>query len=407
VRALRLTATAVLLAAILPVGAPASAGTPKCHGKTATIVGTRGADKLVGTAGRDVIVGLAGDDRISALDGLDLVCGNGGADVLSGGSANDRLYGGGDRLGDDVGGSYLEGDNLRGGSGNDVLVGGWDGRKADARRVPDTYSWADAPHGVDVDLSRSTGIATGFGRDRIRIAPRMGVTGSPHGDTIVGSDNADRVNGLDGGDRISGRAGNDEIYGESRGGTGKDTILGNDGWDMLGSYAGRDELRGGPGNDFIEAYGADPTTVRGDAGADQVAQAISASSGMGSTGGAGRDVVSLYGDQLLGNSPRTLFSVDLRDGTTTADLQHPPRGTIGGYEEYRLIGNLRWGFNGSPDADRVWTITGGELHAWTYGGDDWVSASDLDDVVNAGDGTDTVHGGKGNDVCKSAEHGTC
>jgi len=354
-----------------------------------------------------VIVGGDGDDLISGRGGKDLICGSVGADVLNGGPAADILSGGADRLGDDVGGTFLEGDVLRGGPGKDVLDGGWDDRRVDSRRIPDTFSWSDSPRGVTVDLSGSTGVATGFGRDRIRIEPRMGVVGTERADTIVGSGYADRISGLDGGDLISGGGGNDEIYAEARDGSGRDTVDGGTGSDLIGSYAGPDDLRGGRGNDFIEAYGAEPATVRGDLGADQVLQSISGKSGMGSTGGAGRDVVSLYGDQLEGNSPRTLFSVDLRDGTTTADLAKPARGAIGSYEEYRLIGNLRWTFYGSADADRVWTITGGELLAWTYGGDDWVDASDHNDTINAGAGTDTVLGRDGKDVCKRAEHGTC
>jgi hypothetical protein len=407
VRALRLAATAVLLAALLPMSSPASARTPRCHGETATIVGTTGADRLVGTAGPDVIVGGDGDDLISGRGGKDLLCGNVGADVLNGGPAADRLYGGDDAHGDDVGGSFLEGDVLRGGPGKDALDGGWDDTRVASRRVPDTFSWSDSPRGVRVDLSGSTGVATGYGRDLITIQPRMGVTGSDHADTIVGSGDPDRISGLDGGDRISGGAGDDEIYAEARDGIGRDAVDGGSGSDLIGSYAGADDLRGGRGNDFIEAYGAGPATVLGERGADQVLQSISATTGAGSAGGAGRDVVSLYGDELEGNSPRTTFTVDLRDGTTTADLARPARGTIGSYEEYRLIGNLRWTFYGSADADRVWTITGGELRAWTYGGDDWVDASDLADTINAGAGSDTVQGRKGDDVCRRAEHGTC
>ena len=189
-RALRLAATAVLVVAVLPVGVPASARTPQCLGEPATIVGTNRADHLAGTAARDVIVGLGGDDVISGRGGHDLLCGNVGADVIDGGPGNDRLHGGADRMGDDVGGSYLEGDFLRGADGSDVLTGGWDTRRVDAHRTPDTYSWSDATRGVDVDLSGSTGVVTGFGRDLVQIEPRMGVTGSAYADTIVGSDTA-------------------------------------------------------------------------------------------------------------------------------------------------------------------------------------------------------------------------
>jgi Ca2+-binding RTX toxin-like protein len=408
---LSIAATAAVLAVslvmLLPASGPATADTPVCQGETATIVGTDGANRLVGTSTHDVIVGLDGDDVIVGLGGNDLLCGGRGSDVISGGPGADKLYGGGDRLGDDVGGTFLAGDLLRGGSGNDLLVGGWDDRKAQSRRVPDTYSWTDAPRGVDVDLSGTEGVATGFGHDRIQTSSRMGVTGSRHGDTIVGSDHADTLQGGDGDDRITGGKGDDEILAERRGGSGNDFVQGGVGWDFIGSYAGHDEVRGGEGDDFVEAYGDQPASVRGDSGADQVAQSIPRSAGLATIGGGGHDVITLYGHRLEGHAPRLRFTVDLRAGTTGSDHGHAGKGTIGQYEEYRLVGNLRWGFNGSAGDDRVWAITGGELQAWTYGGRDWVHGSEHDDTINAGSGSDTVLSGGGHDTCKSAEHNTC
>ena len=103
-RALRLTAVAVLVGALLPVSTPAEARVPKCAGQKATIVGTNGDDRLAGTNGRDVVVARGGDDVVRGFGGDDLLCGNAGADVLEGGRGADALYGGDDRLGDDVGG---------------------------------------------------------------------------------------------------------------------------------------------------------------------------------------------------------------------------------------------------------------------------------------------------------------
>jgi Ca2+-binding RTX toxin-like protein len=244
------------------------------------------------------------------------------------------------------------------------------------RRQSDLFSWSDASRGVTVDLTQGTGTASGFGADRIRIQPRMGVLGSPYADTIRGSADADLLNGGNGDDVIRGGDGADRLYGESRDGTGADTVVGGIGDDLIGSYAGRDELRGGDDEDFIEAYGTAPVVVNGGPGRDQVAQAITRASGLATSGGGDRDVVSLYGDHLEAISPRVRFAVDLRDGTTRADLpSSSPVGTIGGYEEYRLVGLLRWSFHGTPEADRVWAITGGELHAVTYAGNDWVGGS--------------------------------
>ena len=73
-----------------------------------------------------------------------------------------------------------------------------------------------------------------------------------------------------------------------------------------------------------------------------------------------------------------------------------------------MIGNVPWIFAGTPVADRVWAITGGPLRAFTFAGNDWVSATPYSDRINAGDGTDTVHGNGGaSDVCQYAERGTC
>jgi hypothetical protein len=74
-----------------------------CHGRKATIVGTKGDDRLKGTRGRDVIVGL---------DGNDVLIGRGERDLLCGGSNDDVIYGGSGP------------DALRGGPGSDLLFGG-------------------------------------------------------------------------------------------------------------------------------------------------------------------------------------------------------------------------------------------------------------------------------------------
>jgi uncharacterized repeat protein (TIGR01451 family) len=110
-----------------------------CRGVTATITGTRKADRLVGTDGPDVIAGLGGDDLISGLAGRDLICSGGGGDQVTAGSAADRVFGGvgADRLrgrgGPDLlagnpGGDVLAGnagdDRLRGGRGSDLCFAG-------------------------------------------------------------------------------------------------------------------------------------------------------------------------------------------------------------------------------------------------------------------------------------------
>ena len=63
----------------------------RCGGRTATLVGTPGRDRLKGTAGRDVIAGLGGRDRIAGRGGRDILCGGGGRDRCVGGPGRDRV----------------------------------------------------------------------------------------------------------------------------------------------------------------------------------------------------------------------------------------------------------------------------------------------------------------------------
>jgi Ca2+-binding RTX toxin-like protein len=413
VSAVRVTAPALLLVSGLAAGAPAvpvQAAVPTCAGERATLVGTARPDNLVGTPGRDVIVGRAGDDVIHGRGGRDLICGGGDADELRGGPGDDSLRGAGDRLGSDVTGTYLVGDVLLGGPGDDRLAGGFDDRSAQTRRRPDTVSWADSPRGVVVDLVAGT--ATGLGVDTIPPATRLRVQGSPYADQITGSRRPDVIAGEAGDDRISAGGGADKVFTEratipAGALDDADVVDAGPGPDLVSSQAGQDRLQAGEGDDFVEAYSSAPTTVVAGAGDDYVAQHLVDSSGAGTFAGTGVDRVSLYGKPLEGRSPRVQVTLDLRSGTTTADVGPAATGRIGGYEQHRLIGNLAWEFHGRTVTDRVWAITGGPLRAWTYAGNDTVTATDRVDFVDAGPGTDVVWGRGGADTCRSAERGKC
>jgi hypothetical protein len=65
-----------------------------CKGRTATIAGGPGPDRLRGTSGADVIAGLGGRDKLKGRGGNDLICGGAGADRLIGGPGADTLVGG-------------------------------------------------------------------------------------------------------------------------------------------------------------------------------------------------------------------------------------------------------------------------------------------------------------------------
>lgn len=134
-------AVAMVAATLVASGAPATAQTPRCFGRDATIVatpgvptvGTSGPDVIVGTSGPDIIQGGGGDDRICALRGDDDVSGGrgddriklgGGADTAKGGGGADRIWGNG---GPDTISGGGGADQIRGGGGADIISGGGQG----------------------------------------------------------------------------------------------------------------------------------------------------------------------------------------------------------------------------------------------------------------------------------------
>jgi hypothetical protein len=93
----------------------------RCAGRTATINGTKAADKLRGTKGNDVIALQGGRDKVNGRGGKDRICGGGGKDRIKGGGGKDRIKG---QKGKDTlrGGGGK--DRLGGGKGRDRIVGG-------------------------------------------------------------------------------------------------------------------------------------------------------------------------------------------------------------------------------------------------------------------------------------------
>ena len=290
-----LTSTVLVGAFLAAAAGSASAAAPKCFGKKATIVGTNKADVLKGTGKADVIVALGGNDKVKALGGDDLICGGSGNDKLYGGSGFDRIQGaeGNDQLFGEAGI-----DDLWGESGNDTMNGG-----------PGT-NWAifaDAPAGVDVDLS--AGQATGDGTDRLIAI--QGLIGSYHDDTLVGDVGMNQFEGLEGDDTMDGGGGlldaivffnahgpvtvdltagtatgqgtdtitgfvfvhggsfDDTITGDANpnfihGGTGNDTISSLDGDDYIFGEEGDDIIDAGNGNDIVDGGPDTDTCTNGE-----------------------------------------------------------------------------------------------------------------------------------------------
>ena len=178
----------------------AAGETPLCTATFENLTGSAGNDKLTGDSGQNSIRGADGNDALTGLAG------------------NDKLFGG---------------------LGNDVFTGGLGA---------DTVSFADAPNGVQADLS--LGFASGEGDDSFGDTVEI-VVGSAFADNITGGpfQGGGTVNflfkGGKGGDALTGFNGNDTLTG----GGGKDTLRGVGGDDTLNGKKGNDLLAGGGGFD--------------------------------------------------------------------------------------------------------------------------------------------------------------
>jgi Ca2+-binding RTX toxin-like protein len=244
----------------------ADAARPMCLGREATIVGTKGPDKLTGTSEEDVIVGLRGDDIIYGGSQDDYICGSGGADklygqeyddVLHGGTGNDKLFGG---PGDN------EGDSLIGGAGNDRFTAG-DNVIGDA--TPDTLDYSSAADSIRVNVSTQT--ITGAGHDFIVDPGEVyEILGSRYNDVF--KDTARLSAQLS--PQLSGQNGDDSFLGSRR----LDDFVGGAGSDTMYSYGGNDVLVGGTegldpvaGSDYMAAGAGDDGIFSDDgAGDDEV-----------------------------------------------------------------------------------------------------------------------------------------
>ena len=121
-----LTIGIVLALALLP--AVAGSAPKKCEGRSATIAGGDGNNRIRGTEGPDVIDAGGGNDTIRGLGGDDRVCGGEGNDTVYGGEGDDAIRGGEDfdTLVGDAGDDAIEPeaghDIADGGPGSDTVV---------------------------------------------------------------------------------------------------------------------------------------------------------------------------------------------------------------------------------------------------------------------------------------------
>jgi Ca2+-binding RTX toxin-like protein len=237
------TVSALVLAftAAIPVSAQA-ASKPTCFGQTATIVGTKGADRITLTPEHDVVVTLGGDDTIvpefynpedgSASDPY----------IYSGPSPSRDFVCTGD------GNDWIIGDQGSSGYAYKVDAGAGDDRIGSGVRI---YAGPGNDEVRYLDCS-PTDVHGGSGNDFIvtgRSAYAEAGEPGPRGDGCPDDD--DKVWGDGGNDRIDGADGDDLIFG----GPGKDEIHGGTGNNKLYGWAGSDTLVGDTGNDLLDGGG--------------------------------------------------------------------------------------------------------------------------------------------------------
>ena len=214
---------------ILSGVATASAATPRCDGKRATIVRGDGGVTVTGTKGTDVIVTGAGDDVVRGAGARDRICSGRGDDQVSGGKGNDSIFAG---PGDDD---------------------------------------------VDADLGRDTA-QLGPGTDHAQ--------GDRGNDTFNGGPGRDRLLGDLDDDKLVGGSGDDTIIG----GLGADILSGGKGKaDLLRGDRGVDTLNGGPGARDVASY----SSASGRQGAGRLILEFMGNVGWFSFGNSGRAGVSV------------------------------------------------------------------------------------------------------------------
>ena len=380
------TTRVLLAAALISTGLaanPASAA-PTCFGKTATIVGSAGDDRLMGTAGDDVIVSLGGRDVVEAKSGDDSIClgpggdendylyeqakGGRGRDRLSGGSEDDLLAGGGGRdalhggIGRDTffagagsdtasGGrgidAFYDGEGAdisRGGAGDDIIivrsqydgdvfVGGPNGR------LGDVVSFGDAGiksgKGVVVDLGK--GSARGTGRDQLRGIED--VWGTDHDDVLIGDGAGNSFLGAGGDNIFRGRAG-DDCFNPGR---------------------GSNRVLGGTGFDFFMADAIDCAPPRS---------------------------VDVFAPFIFG------MKVDLGAGYARYQVREDE-------EERSTLSGIEGVYGSAHEDELIGDERNNELRG--MGSADTVDGAGGDDRLDGGTDVDSIDGGDGHDVCANGE----
>ncbi len=405
-KALTVAAVGLLLSAAALLSPSYAAVPASCDGRTATIVGTAGADTIVGTEGPDVIATLQGKDEIDGLTGDDWICGGDGRDTITGNEGDDHVFG------QDGADTVVEG------AGNDYDVAGAGGFYGDVL----TYEFVGQP--LTLQLATNSAVV---GDDRDTVGRFDEYYGTVHGDLFTGTDIVDVFLGNGGDDTIYGYGGADVLVGDGcfddcgvsssvgddtiYGGAGDDDIDGGAGFDhltdMLGNNIVHDDYMGasgaviatGPGKDHVGVWSddsqADYTVSSGD-GADSVHVYGTARNVRVETG-QGNDLVDVH-------DGADFLRVKTQNGDDRLDLL-PTEGQFasGGAGNDRVRFHLDYvditltlGPDGHLSLPVQMSLPDFE-HAWSGYGDDTITGSAARNVIFSGDGDDDLSGLGGDD----------
>ncbi|HWC13156.1 MAG TPA: calcium-binding protein [Actinomycetota bacterium] len=336
----------VALVMVLLAAAPVEAATGKCFGRTPTIVGTRGNDKIYGTNGNDVIVGRGGDDIVYGRKGHDRICTRAGDDDVFAGRGNDRVFAG----------EWL--DKLYGGGGHDLLI------------------------------------------SKLAEIPELGypeyLYGGPGNDTLVGGAGPDHLFAGAGDDVIRGGGNEDDFFDELLvGGRGNDKMS----IDQRASYPDYylHLFVGGPGDDVMSAgeYAGTLDYSTSSVGVEvDLAGGVATGEGTDTFDGIRAVLGSPHADMLRGHERGN--SLHGGPGDDRAEGRGGNDFLYGGWSsetfaDYRAYPGEVEDRNAGADV-----LVGGD-------GDDALSGQAGDDTLDGGPGTDELDGGDGTDSCLNGE----
>ncbi len=410
------------------------------------ILGNVGANSLSGTAAGDTLLGFDGNDTLSGGGGKDTMIGGTGDDlyivdnsldviVENPGEGTDRVQSSATyALAANVENLALTGsaninatgngmdDSLTGNSGNNVLTGLGGADTLDGGGGLDTASYAGSPSGVNVSLS--TGAASGGDAQGDVLLNIENLTGSAFGDTIEGSSGDNVLNGGAGTDTLTYA---DALAGvnvslalttaQNTAGAGTDTVslfenlIGTAYADtLIGSNSGN-QITGGDGNDSIDGGGG-PDTMIGGTGddlyvVDNAMDRITENTGEGSdsvfssatfTLGANVENLTLTGsgningtgnsmdNAITGNAGNNVLSglggADTLDGGAGVDTVSYA-GSSAGVNVSLFTGAVSGGDAQGDSISNFENVTGSSFN-------DTIEGSGGDNVLTGGAGTDTL-----------------